>query len=119
MTMHPLFLAIRDSPSTYLPEPSLVAFRSFLGGYLERSAMEGSHLDLGYDRHEFHRWVCERFEQKYARAIAETTLAHRVVFPKRMRSGSILIFLKRSSKQALAQAHRRASKRTRKRFFRL
>lgn len=74
MTMHPLLLAIRNSPSAYLPEPSLLAFRSFRNGYLHQSAMEGGAVDLGYDGREFHRWICTRFQQDYAAAIAETTI---------------------------------------------
>jgi hypothetical protein len=78
--MHPLLHAIRESPSTYLPEHSLVALRAFLNGYLYRSAMEERCIDLGYDVREFHRWVCARFDQKSAGAIAETTLVSSFCF---------------------------------------
>lgn len=74
MTMHPLLLAIRDNPSAYLPELSLSALQSFRNGYLRQAAMEGRYLDLGFDGRQFHRWVCARFEQKSAHAIAATTL---------------------------------------------
>jgi hypothetical protein len=36
--------------------------------------MEGRNVDLGYDGREFHRWICARFQQNSADAIAETTI---------------------------------------------
>ncbi len=78
--MHPLLLAIRENPSAYLPELSLGAFESFRNGYLHQAAMEGRYIDLGFDPREFHRWVCARFEQKFAQPIAATTLVSSFCF---------------------------------------
>jgi len=72
--MHPLLLAIRDAPLTYLPEPSLESFRHFRLGYLLRAGMEGQPLNLGFDGHKFHHWLRAHFQLKGGRAIADTTI---------------------------------------------
>jgi hypothetical protein len=72
-TMHPLLTAIRDTPHLFLPEPSLRSYMRFQEGYSHRFAMEGRRVMWPYDFRQFHKWLCDRFQLKYAEAIAGTT----------------------------------------------
>jgi hypothetical protein len=73
-TMHPLLRAIRDTPLDFLPEPSLKAFMHFRGGYFHRLKMEGQNVNWQYDRRDFHKWLCGRFQLQFAEPVADTAL---------------------------------------------
>lgn len=70
--MDPLLKSIREAPLSYLPSVSLEALAHFQAGYATRSLMEGQPHDWGIDRHEFHEWLCERFQLHGAAAIGDT-----------------------------------------------
>ena len=72
--MEPLLKSIRETPLSYLPSISLTALMHFREGYSARCAMEGQRHDWGYDRFEFHEWLCQRFQIKGAAAIGESNI---------------------------------------------
>lgn len=103
--MHPLLLAIRENPSDYLPEPSLNAFRHFLVGYTFRSGVEDRPLNLGFDGHEFQRWLLAHFQMPSGRAIADTTIVNSFFFSEQAAFKEYFALLDeflRSSSQAIS-----------------
>jgi hypothetical protein len=72
--MEPLLKSIRETPLSYLPYTSLIALTHFRDGYSARCEMEGQPHNWGYDRLEFHEWLCHRFQSEGAAAIGDASI---------------------------------------------
>jgi hypothetical protein len=69
-----LLKMVRQEPLSFLPRISLDLWMQFRSGYQNRIRMEGGHVDWGFDRLDFHRWLTVRFEVQDAQAIADTSI---------------------------------------------
>ncbi|MFC5863823.1 hypothetical protein ACFPT7_16060 [Acidicapsa dinghuensis] len=72
--MNDLFKIIRQEPQSLLPEISLRAWMHFYGGYRHRRLEDQGSFAPAFDRMDFHRWLCDRFQILYASPIADVSI---------------------------------------------